>query len=243
MYTVGIVQARTGSTRFPGKVLKPIAGRPMLSHIIERLRSAGTLDTIVIATTALPQDQPIIDLAEQAGVAWYAGSEEDVLARYAEAAEMVRADLVVRVTGDCPLIDPNTVDGVVRYFLAHDFDYVGAGVSSGLPRGLDTEVFSRQALDRAHRLAQGAPAREHVTLYIYRHPELFRCARYPAPPELQRLGWRLCVDEEADFRLIEEIYNRLYRPGGIIEIRDVLALLDREPELLKINAHVRQKVV
>jgi len=243
LHTVGIVQARTGSTRFPGKVLKPLAGRPLLSHIIERLRSAGSLDTIVIATTASSQDRPVIDLAERAGVAWYAGSEQDVLARYAEAAEMVRADLVVRVTGDCPLIDPDTVDGVVRYFRAHDFDYVGAGAADGLPRGLDTEIFTREALDRAHRLAQGTPAREHVTLYIYRHPEQFRCDRYPAPAALQRPGRRLCVDEEADYRLLAHIYDRLYRPGEIIEIRDVLALLDREPELLKINAHVRQHTV
>lgn len=238
-----IVQARTGSTRLPGKVLKPLAGRPMLSHLIERLKEAVTLDTIVIGTTYLPQDDPIVDLAEQHGVAWYRGPQEDVLARYAGAAEMVGAGVVVRITSDCPLIDPVTVDNVVRYFLAHDYDYVAAWVGSGFPRGLDTEVCTREALMKAHRLAEDAPSREHVTLYLHRHPEIFRLASYPAPPELRHPDWRLCVDEEDDFRLIEEIYNRLYRPGSPIDFRDVVHLLENEPRLLQINAHVRQKVV
>lgn len=117
------------------------------------------------------------------------------------------------------------------------------GVGSGFPRGLDTEVFTKEALVRANRLADDAPSREHVTLYIYRHPETFRVAQYPAPPDLHHPEWRLCVDEEDDFRLIEEIYNRLYRPGVPIDVREVVRLLEREPELVKINAHVRQKAV
>lgn len=238
-----IVQARTGSTRLPGKVLKTLAGRPMLSHLIERLKEAVTLDTIVIATTHLPQDDPIVALAEQHRVAWYRGSQEDVLGRYAGAAEMVNAEVVVRITSDCPLIDPVTVDNVVRYFLAHEYDYVAAGVGSGFPRGLDTEVCTREALMKAHRLAEDAPFREHVTLYIHRHPEIFRLASYPAPPELHHPDWRLCVDEEDDFRLVEEIYKRLYRPGSPMDIREVVRLLENEPQLLQINAHVRQKVV
>jgi len=240
---VCIVQARTGSTRLPGKVLKPLVGRPMLAHLIERLQATRMLNGIVVATTHLPQDRPIVELAEQAGVMWYTGPEEDVLARYAGAAEMAGAEVVVRITSDCPLIDPVTVDEVVRFYLAYDYDYVGAGVGSGFPRGLDTEVFSRSALERAHELARDAASREHVTLYIYRHPELFRVASYPAPQNLRHPEWRLCVDEEDDFRLIEIICRRLYRPGSIIDIRDVVRLLEAEPELSRINAHVRQKVV
>ncbi|MGQ9756315.1 MAG: cytidylyltransferase domain-containing protein [Desulfotomaculales bacterium] len=240
---VCIVQARTGSTRLPGKVLRLLAGRPMLSHLIERLRTASTLWSIVIATTQLEQDDRIVELAREAGVLWYRGPEEDVLARYVGAAEMAGADVVVRVTGDCPLIDPVTVDSVVRYFLSHKYDYVAAGVGSGFPRGLDTEVFTKEALVRVNLLADDAASREHVTLYIYRHPEIFRIAQYSAPPDLHHPEWRLCVDEEDDFRLIEEIYNRFYRPGSLIDIRDVVRLLEREPELKKINAHVTQKVV
>lgn len=238
-----IVQARTGSTRLPGKVLRPLAGRPMLSHLIERLKKAATLETIVIATTDLPQDNPIAVLAEEHGVARYRGSQENVLARYAGAAEMTGAEVVVRITSDCPLIDPVTVDNVVRYFFAHNYDYVFAGVNSGFPRGLDTEVFTRKALMKAHRQAEDAPSREHVTLYMHRNPEDFRTASYPAPPELHHPDWRLCVDEEDDFRLIEEIYTRLYRPDSLIDFRDVVRLLESEPQLLRINAHVRQKAV
>lgn len=117
------------------------------------------------------------------------------------------------------------------------------GVGSGFPRGLDTEVFTKEALVRANRLADDAPSREHVTLYIYRHPEIFRIAQYSAPPDLHHPEWRLYVDEEDDFRLIEKIYNRLYRPGVPIDVREVVRLLEREPELVKINAHVRQKAV
>jgi spore coat polysaccharide biosynthesis protein SpsF len=215
----------------------------MLSHVIERIKKALTLDKIVVATTRLPQDDPIIRLARQAGVAWYRGPEEDVLARYAGAAKEAGTDVVVRITSDCPLIDPVTVDHVVRYFLAHDYDYVAAGVGSGFPRGLDTEVFTQEALIKAERQAHDEISREHVTPYIWRHPEIFRLDRYQAPPVLCHPGWRLCVDEEDDFRLIEEIYNRLYRSDLPVDIREVVRLLENEPCLLQLNAHVRQKVV
>jgi len=227
----------------PGKVLKTLVGRPMLEHLIERLQRCKTLDVLTIATTTLAQDDPIAELAKQAGAVCFRGPEDDVLARYVGAAKMVEADIVVRITSDCPLIDPVTVDNVVRYFLASAYDYVAAGVGSGFPRGLDTEVVGAEVLMRAHREAHDVPSREHVTWYIHRHPELFHLGYYPAPPELRHPDWRLCVDEEADFQLIEEIYGRLYRAGEIIDIREVVNLLEREPQLRHINAKVRQKVV
>ena len=238
-----IVQARTGSSRLPGKVLKPLAGRPMLAHLIERLQAARSLHGIVIATTEHERDLPIVELAGRAGVGCFRGDEDDVLSRYVGAAEAAGADVVVRITSDCPLIDPVTVDNVVRYFLDHEYDYVAAGVGSGFPRGLDTEVCSRRALLEAHRLGRGKPDREHVTYFIHHHPEMFKLGYYLAPPELHHPEWRLCVDEEDDFRLIDLIYRRLYRPGEIIDIRRVVELLENEPELVQINAHVRQKIV
>ncbi|MBW2264509.1 MAG: glycosyltransferase family protein [Deltaproteobacteria bacterium] len=240
---VAIVQARMGSTGLEGKVLKHLAGKPMLFHVVDRLRAASTLDSIVIATTQRERDRPIIDLAEEQGLAWYAGPEDDVLARYEGAAREAGAGVVVRITSDCPLIDPVTVDGVVRYFSRGDYDYVSAGINSGFPRGLDTEVFTREALSMAHRKAEQKAFREHVTLYICRHPEEFKVGRYSAPPELSHPEWRLCVDEEADFRLMVEIYDRLYEKSTIIDMREVAGLLLREPRLLRLNAHVRQKEV
>jgi len=244
MRVVCIVQARTGSSRLPGKVLKELAGRPMLAHLIERLKACAAYDRIVVATTVNRRDDPVAELAGGAGVGVFRGDEEDVLSRYARAAVEFGAEVVVRVTADCPLVDPVTSAETVRYFLSGDFDYAGAGVGSGLPRGLDTEVFTRAALEEAHRMATDQPSREHVTYYIYHHPERFRLAPpYEAPPELQRSHYRLCVDEEDDFRLISEVYRRLYRPGEIIDIRDVIRLLDREPALAAINSGVAQKTV
>lgn len=240
---VAIVQARSGSTRLPGKVLKILAGRPMLLHVIERVKACNMLDDIVIATTSLRQDRPIIKLAEQAGVSWFAGSEKNVLQRYVKAAQMSHADVVVRVTSDCPLIDPVTVDNTVMFFEVNSYDYVVAGVESGFPRGLDTEVFTLDSLVKADRRSMIESYREHVTPYIYNHPEEFFVGKFPAPSELYRPGWRLCVDEEDDFKLVDEIYKRLYRPETIIDIRQVVKLLDKSPDLLKINAGVRQKTV
>jgi spore coat polysaccharide biosynthesis protein SpsF len=241
---VCIVQARTGSCRLPGKVLKSLAGRPLLAQLIDRLKACAAYDRIVVATTIDKRDDPVAELAQQVGVGIFRGDEEDVLSRYAGAAAESGAGVIVRVTGDCPLIDPVTSEATVRYFLSDDYDYAAAGVGGGFPRGLDTEVFTAAALFEAHELATDQASREHVTYYLYTHPDRFKLApEYQAPPALRRPGWRLCVDEEADFRLITEIYNRLYRPGAIIDFRDVVRLLDREPALAAINGNVAQKTV
>jgi len=148
-----IVQARIGSTRLPGKVLKTLNGIPMLTHVIERLKQAKSIDHIIIATTYMESDKCIVGLAEKNDVLCYVGSPEDVLSRYAGAAGTVDADIIIRVTSDCPLIDPITIDNTVKFFEEHEYDYVRAGVVSGFPRGLDTEVFTREALMKAHAAA------------------------------------------------------------------------------------------
>jgi spore coat polysaccharide biosynthesis protein SpsF len=237
-----IVQARMGSTRLPGKVLKLLAGRPMLGHLLEQLKKAKTLTGIVVATSTLPEDEVIVNFGKSCGVSTFTGSATDVLARYLGAAQAVRADVVVRITADCPLNDPQTVDRAIRYFLDNDFDLVIEGKEKVLPRGLDVEVFSMQALLRAEKVAHDGPSREHVTFYMYRHPTEFKVGYFPVPPELRHPEWRICVDEPADFRLMEEIFARLSRPGHLIDIAEVAALLEREPALLEINRHVQQKI-
>lgn len=243
MKVVCVLQARTGSSRLPGKVLRELMGQPMIFHIIERLKKVSLFDDIVVATSDRASDLPVAAIAGECGVSCFRGDEEDVLARYAGAVALTKADVVVRVTGDCPLIDPVTSAETVRYFLSGNFDYVGAGVGSGFPRGLDTEVLTAAALLEAHKSATDRPSREHVTYYVYSHAERFRLGEYGAPPELRRPGWRLCVDEENDFQLIREIYRWLYRSGEIIDFREVVRLLDREPALLNINSGVVQKTV
>ncbi len=236
----GVVQARMGSSRLPGKALRPLGGRPMLVHVLERLRAARRIETVVLATTDRPGDEPLRSLAAQAGVAVVAGPEHDVLSRYLLAAQATRADVLVRVTGDCPLLDPPTVDAAVDAFLAPPpVDYLRVGAPSGFPLGLDVEVFSAEALRRADPLSVDPAWREHVTQALRRPP--FRARALPAPPDLWHPEWRLCVDEAADLALLEELHRRLGRPGAPIDVREVAALLRASPELLAINAHVVQR--
>ncbi len=237
-----IVQARMGSSRLPGKVLRPLAGKTVLERVVERLQAAQELDCIVIATTDQPQDAPLLELAQRLGLAAHAGPEDDVLTRYLGAAEQVGAELLVRITSDCPLIDWATVDAALRRFRAQgDLDYLSATVASGFPRGLDCEVFPLAALRAADQLATERPAREHVTLYLYQHPERFRVGKLEAPAALRHPDWRLCVDEPGDLALLEAIYDRLQRPGELLPIAAVVDLLEREPALLALNASVQQK--
>jgi spore coat polysaccharide biosynthesis protein SpsF len=239
---VAIVQARMGSSRLPGKVLRCLAGRPLLLHVLERLRAAARIDTIVVATTDRSRDEPIRSLAAQAGVLAVAGPEDDVLSRYLLAAEVARAEVVVRVTADCPLLDPATVDAAVDAFLAPPpVVDLRAGSPSGFPPGLDVEVFTADALRRADPLSTDPAWREHVTQALRRPP--FRTRALPAPPELHHPDWRLCVDEEADLRLVEEIHRRLGRPGVLLDVREVARLLLASPELASMNAHVVQRLL
>ncbi|MDI3546984.1 MAG: spore coat polysaccharide biosynthesis protein SpsF [Halanaerobiales bacterium] len=238
---VAIVQARMGSSRLPGKVAKEIVGKPMLAHLINRLKRAENLNQIVIATSKEKADDRVVEIAKREGVDFYRGSETDVLSRYIEAAQKFGADVIIRITGDCPLIDPVTVDEVIADFLKSEVDYMG---HRGYPRGLDTEVFYLETLLRVKELLSDDKKddlyREHVTLYIYRHPEIFNIAHHQAPEVLRR-DYRLCVDEIDDFRLVKEIYERLYREDKVFDIKETIKLLDQEPELARLNSHVQQK--
>ena len=241
---VAIIQARMGSSRLPGKVLRPLVGRPMLAHIIERISRAKSLDRTVIAATDLPDDREILELACQNGVEGFAGPADDVLARYRLAAQAYAADVIVRVGGDEPLLDPATVDLMVARHLESGADYTdNCRIVQTFPRGLDVEVISRPTLDRITRLAQEPHQREHVTPYLYEHPEEFKITVVEADGELRRPDLRLTVDTQEDLNLIQEIYKRLYKPHEIIDAREAIALLDAHPELVTINAHTRQKGV
>lgn len=240
---VCIIQARIGSTRLPAKVLRELCGKPMLAHVIQRVKEARTVDEIIIATTTNESDDAIVKLAASMKIKAFRGSEQDVLSRYLGAARETGADIVIRITSDCPLIDPDTVDAAVRFFIDNDFDYIQACSETGFPRGLDTEVFTFKALEKVGETARESSYREHVTLYMYRHPEEFRIGFCNAPKELNHPEWRLCVDEINDFSLIEEIYKALYKEPDIIAMSEVAELLEKQTELLEINRDVKQKTV
>ncbi|MFZ4583714.1 MAG: cytidylyltransferase domain-containing protein [Acidimicrobiia bacterium] len=243
MRVVAIVQARMGSSRLPGKVLDDLAGMPVLAHVIERLRQARELDEVVVATPDTPADVPLHEFVQAMDTTLVVGDEADVLSRYVTAAELSAADVVVRITSDCPVIDPNTVDAVVAAYRSRGVDYVSGGPSSGYPRGLDTEVFSVDALHRVDALAAEGPEREHVTLRMYRDSEHFRFERCAPPAALHRPEYRLCVDEPDDIALLRLLYQELGSPAPAIDLRDIVALLDARPDLVAINAHVEQKTV
>lgn len=239
---VAILQARTGSSRLPRKVLQPLLGRPMLAHIIERVTRAKSLDCVVVATTDLPEDREILDLSRQSGVEGFAGPADDVLARYHLAAQAYAADVIVRVGGDEPLLDPETVDLMVRRHLESGADYTdNCRMIQSFPRGLDVEVISRSVLERIARVAQEPHQREHVTPYLYEHSEEFKITLVEAPGELRRPEIRLAVDTPEDFQLVEAIYQALWVPGEIIDIRRAIRFLDGRPDLVSLNAHVRQR--
>ncbi|MEM2679660.1 MAG: glycosyltransferase family protein [Candidatus Hadarchaeales archaeon] len=234
--TVAIIQARVGSTRLPGKVLKEICGKPMLWYVIERVKRARLINEIVVATTTNAEDDEIVKIAEQCRVKTFRGSEDDVLDRYYRAAKEFKADVVVRITADCPLIDPEIVDKTVEFFLKGDFDYVSNTVRPTFPDGLDVEVFSFDALKKAWENATKLSEREHVTPYIRKHPEKFKIGSFEAEHDLSHLRWT--VDREEDLRFVREVYERIGKE--IFHMQDVLELLREHPELAEINRGIKR---
>lgn len=241
MKVVAIVQARMGSTRLPGKVLMDISGRPMLWHVLTRLSFARSLSEVWVATTTSCRDDQLAALSSSWGYHCFRGSEDDVLSRYYHAALTAGASVVVRVTSDCPLIDPEVTDRVIKTCIASGADYASNIVERTYPRGLDVEAFRFDALARAHREATKPYEREHVTPYIWQNPSQFKIVSVGAEENLRRPELRLTVDTEDDLALVREIYRRLYEEGRVFGIHEVLELLDSEPHLARINAHVKQK--
>jgi spore coat polysaccharide biosynthesis protein SpsF len=240
-HAVAMIQARMGSTRFPGKVLKPILGRPMLLHIVQRVRSVRALKNVVVLTSERCEDQPIRDLCRSEGIAVFNGSENDVLDRFYQAALRYSADPLVRVTGDCPLVDPQLIEQLLEIFAAGSWDHVSVAAGAGalylnrgrFPDGLDAECFSIAALKRAWSEATASSDREHVTPYIWRVPERFRCRLVDADGDYSDMRWT--VDHEEDFVMITRIYEALYRPERPFTFAEIIDFLKRRPELALLN--------
>lgn len=243
MKIVCIIEARYRSSRLPGKVLKPILGKPMLERMVERLKRARTIDGIVIATTDQAPDEPIVHLAERLNIGVFRGSEEDVLARVLGAARAYEADVIVETTGDCPLHDPAIVDKVVADFRIGGADFVSNVIEYTTPRGTDVRVFTTDALHEVNAISVDTAEREHVSLYFWEHPEKYRIrnVRTEFPSHVSQL--RLTVDTSEDFELVRRIYELLYPTDPEFTLGDILALLQRQPELLALNRHVAQKPV
>ncbi len=242
MRTVCTIEARMTSSRLPGKVLMEAEGTPLLELMVERLRRSACLDAIVVATTEGPSSDPIEALATKLRIGCFRGSEDDVLARVLGAAQAHDADLIVETTGDCPLIDPGVVDEIVERFLDGGVDYCSNTLERTYPRGMDVQAFPTAVLEEVARLTDDPADREHVSLYIYEHPERYRLRSVRSErPETGDL--RLTVDTPEDLALVRAIFAELYPRDPAFGLDDILALLDARPELRDLNRHVGQKPV
>ncbi|MBP2033800.1 spore coat polysaccharide biosynthesis protein SpsF [Clostridium algifaecis] len=241
MNVVCIMQARTGSTRLPGKVLKKICSKTVLEHDIDRLKRVKNIDKIVIATTTLEKDNAIVEEAKRLDVAYFRGSEEDVLSRYYYAAKENNTDVVVRVTSDCPLIDSEVTEKTVQYYIDNrdKYDYVSNTYERTFPRGFDTEIFSFKLLERAFKETNKKIYREHVTTYFWKNPRIFKIGCYKSDVDYSK--YRLTLDTEEDFKLIKTIYDNLYYKNECFGFKAIIELFKNNSELYDINKMIEQK--
>jgi spore coat polysaccharide biosynthesis protein SpsF len=237
---VAIIQARMGSTRLPGKVLKDLEGETVLARVVQRVRRARLIDDVLIATTNQAADDAIVEECERCSIAVFRGDEDDVLDRYYRGALVCRAGIVVRITSDCPLIDPEITDKTIAAFLDARPDYASNALVRTYPRGLDTEVMTVEALERAWRGATEPYQRTHVTPYIYQNHDAFTVLPVTGDADYSSHRWTL--DTPEDLAFIRAIYARVEDRRNF-GWRDVLGILDREPELAEMNRMVLQKAV
>jgi spore coat polysaccharide biosynthesis protein SpsF len=236
-----ILQARMTSTRLPGKVLMEIYEKPIILHIIERLKKCEKIDDIILAIPSTSENDILEKYAKMYECHYFRGSETDVLLRYYYAAKKYNANNIVRITADCPLVDPKLIEQMVEAFIDEQTDYVAIGIEGNFPRGLDAEIFSFKTLEKVNTEAHHIYEREHVTPYIYEHPEYFKTKFIEASGKLRRPDLRLTVDTPEDLKFVKEIFKNLYKEEQLFYTEDVIDFLDSHPELLSINARVSQK--
>ena len=244
MKRVIIIQARMTSTRLPGKVLLDLAGRPMLSQQLRRLKKCQRADEIVVATTTNTTDDPVVALAGSEGVRWFRGNEQDVLSRYLGAAHESQADIVVRVTADCPLIDPEQTDQVIHELESHaaGCDYAANTIERTFPRGLDTEALFGDTLERLGRLGYSQPAREHVTFFLLEErPDLFLIRSVTDTEDNSDLRWT--VDTMDDMVMVRRIYQELSLSERWLPYASVLEYARAHPDVAAMNVNIQQKIV
>ncbi len=231
---LAVLQARSSSSRLPGKVLKPILGKPMLERQIERILRASKIDKLVVATSDDSGDDVIAQMCQKIGVDCFRGSLDDVLDRFFQAARPHRPDHVVRLTGDCPLADPSVIDAAIQFAIEGKYDYASNTLQPTYPDGLDVEVCRFDKLEQVWRSATMKSQREHVTPYFYQNPHLFKLGSLTRQPDLSALRWT--VDNADDFALITSVFESLYPGNPAFGTNEVLAYLNSRPELSKLNS-------
>lgn len=233
---IAIIQARMGSSRLPNKVMLEVCGKPIIWHVVNRTTKSKMIDKIVVATADGVGNDAIREFCTENGIACVSGSENDVLDRFYKAFVHVNADdndIIVRVTADCPLIDPTIIDEVIKHHINTNSDYTSNCIEPTFPDGLDCEVFKASVLKRAWKEAKLMSEREHVTLYIRNHPEKFTIKSFKWDNDFSNMRWTL--DEKEDFQLIKEIFEELYYKNETFDTKEILKLFDKKPSLAYIN--------
>lgn len=233
---LAVIQARLGSTRFPGKTFASLSGRPLIWHVVDRLKHAEKIDQIVIATTINPLDDELEAWATSHDIPVFRGSENNVLERFYMAARHFSADIIVRITADDPFKDPILIDGVINKLLTENLDFVCNNNPPSFPEGLDTEVFTFQALEMAYLNSSSDFEKEHVTQYFYKNPQKFKHANLAHVENLSWLRWT--IDTEKDYRMVSKIYDLLYNDTKIFHFQDILNLIHKHPEIPVMNSDV-----
>ena len=237
-----IIQARCGSTRFPNKVFALIDGKPLLWHVVNRLKYAKMVDDIIVATTVSEKDDKIEEWCKENNVHCFRGSEENVLNRYYSASEAFPSDYVVRITADDPFKEPKVIDDVITKLIEEGYDHVTNNLPPSFPEGLDCEAFKKSALDRSEKEAETSFEREHVTQYIYHHPEIFKIGNVSNGENLSYLRWT--VDKDVDFEMVKAVYaHRNPAKKGILLMDEILDILKAYPEIEKINSEVERSAM
>ncbi|MET3698885.1 spore coat polysaccharide biosynthesis protein SpsF [Bacillus oleivorans] len=235
---LAIIQARVSSSRLPGKVLKPIIGLPLILRQIERVKRSNYIDYLLVATSREPSDDPIEHLCKDNQILLFRGELDNVLDRFYHAALAFSPAHIVRLTGDCPLSDPELIDHMIEFHLHGNFDYTSNTIEPTFPDGLDVEVFRFTCLQQAWKEAALPYQKEHVTPFIYELPDRFKLGSYKNLKDLSHLRWT--VDEPADFKLVKKIYEALYPVNPLFNTEDILVFLESHPDIQNLNKHIKR---
>ena len=233
-----IIQARVSSTRLPQKVIKKIEGKTVLEHLILRAKKVKNCDKVILATTDKKDDDVLGKIAKELNVLAFRGSENDVLDRYYQAAKLFKIDPIVRITADCPLLDPKIVEKVIDFYFSGNYNYISNTHPPTFPDGMDVEIFNFKSLEKSWKKAKLRSEREHVTAYIFKNPKLFKIGNITYEKDFSHL--RLTLDEKEDLILIRKIYKELYPKNPFFGLEWVLELFKRKPELIEINQHIKR---
>ncbi|WP_320173904.1 glycosyltransferase family protein [Maridesulfovibrio sp.] len=238
MKVTAIIQARMTSSRLPGKILMEVLGKPLLQLMIERVQQAKSIDSVVLATTTNKEDDPTVKLGESLGIEVFRGSEDDVLDRFYNAADKFGGEHIMRLTGDCPLIDPEFLDKLASFYFEGGYDYAANCVDPTLPDGLDAEIISMESLVETHQKATRDPHREHVTLYVRDNAEDFKIGSWKHDTDYSQLRWT--VDSREDFELVKDIIEGVAPEKQNFRMKDIIEFLKTHPEIAEINSHIKR---